>query len=350
MQENRRIDWIDNLRGLAIILVIIGHVHVVYPSWLKTEIYSFHMPLFFFLSGMVFSISKYNSFFEFLRKKIRTIVVPLILFSIIAWTINYLYYYVLLNNIEVDSIQGYIGKLIVESHGDASYRSAFWFLPAIFTSQIILFFIVKYSKEWLAAILYIVFAMIGGVYIQCGGPALPWCVDLIFVTVPFMGAGYFIRKNWTKISRYVNVYSMILGLVINLCTMYVNYTIMGKEIDLNSGDIGNPILYFVSACAGILALVSLFTSKTMKKANLPILKYAGKNSILFYVLSDMTFIISDILIFNILKLNTEGFSQSIQIVVMLLYVMITIAILWIITRTFARVFDVILGKGDIRKK
>lgn len=349
MQEDRRIDWIDNLRGLAIILVIIGHAHVVYPSWLKVEIYSFHMPLFFFLSGMVFSVSKYNSFLEFLRKKVRTIVVPLIVFSIIAWSINYIYYYIILKNIEVDSFGKYILKLLIESHGDARFRSAFWFLPAIFVSQLALYFIVKYVKEGISIILYIILAVIGSLYIYFGGPSLPWCSDLIFVIVPFMGVGYLLRTNWERISKYVNIYSLVLGIIISVCTVHFNYIIMGKGVDLNSSDIGNPILYFVSAGAGIWILICLFSNQVIKNINMPILKYAGKNSILFYVLSDMTFIIPDILIFNILKINTESFPQGIQFIIMILYVLVTITILWITTRIFAKIFDFILGRGVIKK-
>lgn len=349
MQENKRIDWIDNLRGLAILLVIIGHVHVVYPSWLKVEIYSFHMPLFFFLSGMVFSVSKYNSFLKFFRKKVRTIVVPLITFSIIAWSINYLYYYIILKNIEVDSLGTYILKLLIESHGDARFRSTFWFLPAIFTSQIVLYFIVKYVKEWISIIIYIILAVVGSLYIYLDGPSLPWCVDLIAVIVSFMGFGYLLKINWERIEKYINIYSLVLGIIVNVCTTYFNYTIMGRGVDLSGSNIGNPILYFISSGAGIWMMICLFSNQAIRNKNMPILKYAGKSSILFYVMSDMTFIIPDILVFNIFKLDTGKFSSVIQVVIVLLYVIVTIVILWIITKVFARVFDFILGKGDRRK-
>lgn len=62
--EKKRIDWVDMLKGIAIICVIIGHRtwsdYGALPCMLKSWIYSFHMPLFFFLSGFVFSIDKYS--------------------------------------------------------------------------------------------------------------------------------------------------------------------------------------------------------------------------------------------------------------------------------------------------
>ena len=52
----KRIEWIDICRGLAIILVIIGHSNLETGMAfnLKSIIYSFHMPLFFVLSGYLF--------------------------------------------------------------------------------------------------------------------------------------------------------------------------------------------------------------------------------------------------------------------------------------------------------
>ena len=72
-EQNKRIDWIDMLRGLAIVCVILGHRQYGTSGFLAEyfvpEIYSFHIPLFFFVSGLVFSVSKYNNFGEFLVKK-----------------------------------------------------------------------------------------------------------------------------------------------------------------------------------------------------------------------------------------------------------------------------------------
>ena len=59
MQESWRIKWIDNLKGIGIILVLIGHFIEPFTdtnhamSRLFIIIYSFHMPLFCLLSGLV---------------------------------------------------------------------------------------------------------------------------------------------------------------------------------------------------------------------------------------------------------------------------------------------------------
>lgn len=65
-----RIEWIDSLKGFAISCVVLGHVvitvnvveeHQALLKALEKVIYSYHMPLFFMISGMTFSIAYGNS-------------------------------------------------------------------------------------------------------------------------------------------------------------------------------------------------------------------------------------------------------------------------------------------------
>ena len=50
---NKRIEYIDIAKALGILLVILGHcVYTAKIPHLGVSIYSFHMPLFFIISGM----------------------------------------------------------------------------------------------------------------------------------------------------------------------------------------------------------------------------------------------------------------------------------------------------------
>lgn len=53
-----RIKWIDILRAIAIIFVVVGHT--LTEGEVQTYFYSFHIPLFFFISGMLLKIKKKN--------------------------------------------------------------------------------------------------------------------------------------------------------------------------------------------------------------------------------------------------------------------------------------------------
>lgn len=74
-----RIKYIDSLKGFAILLVIIGHICPA-GIW-RSLIYSFHMALFFFLSGL-FGNCNINST-RFLLKKSKTLLLPFACFIIL---------------------------------------------------------------------------------------------------------------------------------------------------------------------------------------------------------------------------------------------------------------------------
>ncbi|HEM4571297.1 TPA: acyltransferase family protein [Streptococcus suis] len=46
---NTRIQWIDNLKGIGILLVVLGHTSFPF----KNYIFWIHMPLFFVLTGII---------------------------------------------------------------------------------------------------------------------------------------------------------------------------------------------------------------------------------------------------------------------------------------------------------
>lgn len=88
----------NNLRGVAIFLVIIGHSifkdiitleglkSVNHLVWLYDFIYTFHMPLFFFISGFfakkLFQVDDVKSYKKFIKSKLITIGIPYLTFSI----------------------------------------------------------------------------------------------------------------------------------------------------------------------------------------------------------------------------------------------------------------------------
>lgn len=79
-----RIEWIDLLKGLAIILVVMGHMP--YDDGcvaLKSGIYSFHMPLFFLLAGFTAALSMSRSAnpWGFIRKRLVGVFIPYLAWS-----------------------------------------------------------------------------------------------------------------------------------------------------------------------------------------------------------------------------------------------------------------------------
>lgn len=86
--------WIDFARGIGVILVVFGHVlggllppHL-FPegplaTWMAYTLYTFHMPLFFFLAGLNVQHSLQRGTRPFLAGKAWTIAYPYVLWSLI---------------------------------------------------------------------------------------------------------------------------------------------------------------------------------------------------------------------------------------------------------------------------
>lgn len=90
----KRLLYLDIMRGIAIWLVVIGHI-IQYNNcadWMHNPvfswIYSFHMPLFFYISGyLAYKTTKIESFSDYMsysKKKVFSLLVPLMAWSLIG--------------------------------------------------------------------------------------------------------------------------------------------------------------------------------------------------------------------------------------------------------------------------
>ena len=80
--------YLDILKGAGIILVVLAHVLKSSGGGYERVIYFFHMPLFFFISGMTlfYSIERKIKFKEFFMKKVKSIQ-TIVLITIISYFI-----------------------------------------------------------------------------------------------------------------------------------------------------------------------------------------------------------------------------------------------------------------------
>ena len=93
---------IDRIKGYACFLVLFGHVimgirkaGIVMPSFffgLETFIWTFHVPLFLFLSGVVYTITdewkRKKTKLNFIKYKLINLGVPYVAFSVVYVLIN----------------------------------------------------------------------------------------------------------------------------------------------------------------------------------------------------------------------------------------------------------------------
>ena len=126
-EENKRVQYIDIARGIAIILMVVGHV--LDRGWKRNVIFSFHMPLFIIISGMFYKEKS-------LRETVKNIIFKLILPYLICTLILQIFTCTdirLIGNCIVDWFKqiafsySYWGKIIFSN--SAAPLDILWFFP-----------------------------------------------------------------------------------------------------------------------------------------------------------------------------------------------------------------------------
>lgn len=84
----RRLDWVDAAKGLGMILVVIGHVTALEASAAHNVIYWFHMPLFFFVGGML--LKRRGNTASLAARRVKRVMVPYLSFLVVLEAPKYL--------------------------------------------------------------------------------------------------------------------------------------------------------------------------------------------------------------------------------------------------------------------
>ncbi len=136
----KRIETLDIARGIGILLVVLGHNDFAALSpFFHQVIYSFHVPLFFFLSGYFITIS--ISFFEYSKKRFHAVLKPY-LFTIV------LIYFVSVS-FEKMGFQNALLRIAKALYGSIDYIdwAQLWFLPNLFVVSLYAFLFIGITNK-----------------------------------------------------------------------------------------------------------------------------------------------------------------------------------------------------------
>lgn len=161
MNKGNRKHWIDISKGIAIVLMVLGHTSI--PDTLSRFIFAFHMPLFFMASGYTSNWDKYDVCY-FIRHKIRTILLPFTLYSIVVAIV-----------MEVMQEQDVMALL---KNGWGGY--ALWFVPVLFLASVTARLVRIAQRLWIRYTLLVALLTVGGVLCHYKF-SLPWAL----ATVPY---------------------------------------------------------------------------------------------------------------------------------------------------------------------
>ncbi len=141
--SKKRLDYLDMAKGVGIFLVVLGHIEYLEESAMRW-IYSFHMPLFFVIGGILSYVKRDSglSFQEGVKKKASGILVPYASFSLLLLTMRVFEYFFQPERVTgrelltqfIDAVTGY-GLHIL------------WFLPVYFLSGILFFFLCRRFED-----------------------------------------------------------------------------------------------------------------------------------------------------------------------------------------------------------
>lgn len=251
---SKHITWVDNLKGIGIILVVLGHM--LPGKMLASFIYSFHMPLFFFLSGY---LTKERIFKENFKSKFRSLMMPYIIAAILSFPIGILIAKVFNQD---DSILRHVGQIFY-LNGDVGWNTPLWFLVVLFITECI-FSIVK--KSWMSVSFICLFSIILGLFVFNNNMVLPFGIHIVFFVIPFYSFGIVLKK--TNILERINLH-WIIRIILSFCLISLVIFILNQEdfyiSEIYHSKLGNYFLYYAKAIMMICSLLLL--SVDSKKSN-----------------------------------------------------------------------------------
>lgn len=289
METTKRIEYLDIMKGIAIILVVIGHCCELpaHPTMLVKFIYAFHMPLFFLAAGMVVKPTQSDRKSDWQRfvKRFVSLMVPYYI-----WCMIYM-------DCTVDNF----GKMFYASFQSIKSTGAecrqLWFLPCLFVAEVMIHTILRlagrmktvHQKPVLSLIAVLSFAV--GLMLPKLDGGYPFCIDIAFVAMGIMLMGFICKDFISKLDS--SPFKFQLPLFILSAILLSVGVVYGSDAFMMSMCIASygPIFWFFWNGAFGVIMVRAFSSilaKTSNSSRLSFVKqsslWMGRNTIGIYLL------------------------------------------------------------------
>ena len=284
MSNQRDTTW-DAIKGIGIILMVVGHSGC--PMYIRNFIYLFHMGLFFYISGKFLKVNRGGQIIDFLKRKVKGLYKPFVVWSIIFTVLHNLFYKFGWYN-DIYSIKQLVWSVVkVFAFKDVSENliGPIWFLKSLFFGSVLTYIICLIPKRsvqmFIVIILYVVSWYLGEHY-------LPYLInrEIGIVIAIYLG---FLLKDWVPVCNKLHL--ILLILILSFSAFFVKIDVVGCIW----GPLGAlPILT-------LLGVVFMFNIVTFIKNKFDIvfngLSYLGKQSIYILILHWTAFhILSSILV------------------------------------------------------
>jgi acyltransferase len=284
-----RIKWVDTIKALGMFLVFYGHYiekfaingDITASNQFKI-IYSFHMPLFFIISGFFAKKISYRS--EHIRKIFLSRIIPVFSFAVISFP-----FWLIFNKITYGDflIIGTIYKGLYYIGGFPEYNIVTWFLICLFTAELILTLLGLLNNNLKVINLFtgLIF-IISGYFITKHNLFVSGFtrvnLNFWYIHESLIAIGFYLTGNW--------IYPLIIKLESNkkwvmlLITLIISILFVMSQILIKNTDVvfmiisqhGDFFPFIIHSLLGALMVICIATLITPNK----VMDYIGSNTII----------------------------------------------------------------------
>lgn len=267
-----RIEYFDNIKGFAILLVIIGHLYLRNnpDSTVFSFLQCFHMPLFIFISGFFSYKNKTENFSSYIKKRTKSVLLPYFSFSLV---------YIFINGIE-STYSFFCGFS----------RGGLWFLPTIYILNILGNLIFSHYKQSVIKSLLLVLI-----------------VEIIFISFRYLLSmeliNFFLIRHistyWLiyALGYYFNKYQIQITDRANFIITLIFMVLWGMtELYIDT----NEVYRMIIRCTSTISIIYFFSKFQNQKIN-SVLGIIGKESLSIYIIHYSILMLSGTYLKNIFE-------------------------------------------------
>ncbi len=287
------------IKALGIIAVVLGHTAFPYGN----VIYSYHMALFFFVSGYFFKDEYINKPILFIKKRLKGYYVPFVLYNVIFLLIRNIFVklniYDITMKIDYRNIPVYIKERIFLTSGEPLLGTFWFFIIILYVSVLFLIINIILNKfnlrnqinlGFIISLIYIIGFILWKnnfnipIYLNPNNNNILRLVAYFFdykvlILLQIYCAGYLYRLNKKKIKIRFQYTILIIGI------MY--YFKDNSLIEISSNIYSNPIYFYCASLGGIY--VNLYLAKLICLRQSKLLTYIGENSMYIMIFHFLAF-------------------------------------------------------------
>lgn len=244
-----RLKYIDTAKGYLMLLVVLGHVLIVlnpyyanlYYTAPQAFIYTFHMPAFFIIHGIIFDVDKWRrrSVEQFVVHRLQTLIVPYCFFEVMGMVWRKVFYNQSLG-------KGLCNLITIRCNVGAD-----WFLPAMFLGSLLFLICIKRPNRVYGILSTVVCFLLPMVM---GDNQLLTVIGRGLLAYAFIMCGY-LFKNLFLSEKIKSAVWMIVSLAVTAVVAIVGLKYGGN--DFYTCTIQNPIALWVGGMSGTALIIGL---------------------------------------------------------------------------------------------